>query len=242
MAVLMPSTAGSFLRSFTFGHVHTGVIVVAALWFLAATSPDAGDHRCGYRADDHRGKRSVAGNQNQARPNHGFCRALDGPVSPTEKDLTFYHRAHATVLLGIVQLVIFAPVAMWSRFTRSDPLDVSSHNDETSQWLPRSPQKRSLHPAPTPLQRRAVPTVLAAVLEESTDVSKKDSPAVIITQRSLRISIRRTRSSASTMTAWLTTRCANRARPLVGQVRLQPSQTQQSRRARALGRGSTARR
>ena len=51
-------------------------------------------------------------------------------------------------LLGIVQLVIFAPVAMWSRLTRSDPLDVSSHNDETSQWLPRSPQKRSLHQRP----------------------------------------------------------------------------------------------
>ena len=51
-------------------------------------------------------------------------------------------------LLGIVQLVIFAPAAMWSRFTRSDPLDVSSHNDETSQWLPRSPQKRSLHQRP----------------------------------------------------------------------------------------------
>ena len=48
---------------------------------LVPGSPDAGDHRCGYRADDHRGKRSVAGNQNQSRPNHGFCRALGGPVS-----------------------------------------------------------------------------------------------------------------------------------------------------------------
>ncbi len=52
------------------------------------------------------------------------------------------------ILLGIVQLAIFAPAAMWSRLTRSDPLDVSSHNDETSQWLARSPQRRPLHNRP----------------------------------------------------------------------------------------------
>ena len=52
------------------------------------------------------------------------------------------------VLLGIVQLLIFAPVALWSRLTRSDPLDVSSHSDQTSQWLARSAQKRSLHQRP----------------------------------------------------------------------------------------------
>ena len=55
------------------------LIVVAGT--LVPGSPDVGDHRCGYRADDHCGKRSVAGNQNQTRPNHGFCRALGGPVS-----------------------------------------------------------------------------------------------------------------------------------------------------------------
>ena len=52
------------------------------------------------------------------------------------------------VLLGIVQLLIFAPVALWSRLTRSDPLDVASHDDKASQWLPRFPQRRSLHQRP----------------------------------------------------------------------------------------------
>lgn len=51
-------------------------------------------------------------------------------------------------LLGIVQLLIFVPAAMWSRLTRSDPLDVSSHDDKASQWLSRFPQKRPLHQRP----------------------------------------------------------------------------------------------
>ena len=44
---------------------------------------------------------------------------------------------------------------------------------------------------------------------------RRTALSVIITQRSLRISIRRTRSSASTMTAWLTTRC-DEPRPAAG--------------------------
>ena len=51
-------------------------------------------------------------------------------------------------LLGIVQLLIFVPASLWSRLTRRDPLDVATHNDRASQWLSRSPQKRSLHQRP----------------------------------------------------------------------------------------------
>lgn len=67
------------------------------------------------------------------------------------------------VLLGIVQLLIFAPAAMWSRLTRSDPLDVSSHDDQSSQWLARPPRKRELHQRPyTDEKYRHPPTAGAA--------------------------------------------------------------------------------
>lgn len=52
------------------------------------------------------------------------------------------------VLLGLVQLVVFAPVALVARLTRSDPMDPLAGRTVDSRWLSRSRRERALPARP----------------------------------------------------------------------------------------------
>lgn len=57
-------------------------------------------------------------------------------------------RVLTVVLLGLVQLLVFAPVALFSRLTRSDPMDPLAGRRVESRWLARSGNEKALPARP----------------------------------------------------------------------------------------------